>query len=104
MEHEYFSAAETAKLAQIVEESGLLRNPGYLALCEAMRRLQNRLVTGILVPCGNMEGSLKQEYDKGTVYGITTAMGWGAGIVESAKKMKPPGEAAHQDEEEQDNG
>lgn len=102
MEHEEIYSAEfTRKTADLLVEYSLLNNPAFLAFIDAMKAVQQNMVRGILLPASDPAAAIRQEYDKGTVNGIGIAIGWAAGIVESAKKINTPGQGStHQDEDD----
>jgi hypothetical protein len=87
---EYLAEEDLDRLSRLIEENGLLRNPAYKEMRESLERMRANAVNTILQRLPHPDFLIRQEFDKGTVNGLTMAINWADNILQGYRPQKRP--------------
>lgn len=88
METELLGEEDLGRIGRLIEDNGLLRNPAYQEMVQSLGRMRSIAVNGILQRLAHPDLLIQQEFDKGTVHGLTMAISWAEVILQGYKPLK----------------
>lgn len=99
-EIEYLAEEDLGRIGRLIEDNGLLRNPAYKEMIQSLSRMRSNAMNGVLQRLAHPDLLIQQEFDKGTVHGLTMAISWAEVILQGYQPLKRPDSALGRTEEE----